>query len=84
MVFSSPSDWINWIELSRPTVSGSTACGNNTVSRTGSTGNGRPDGLSSRSSADLEPFGLMMLTKSLGMLFLECPFIKFHSIRCIS
>ena len=35
---SSPSDSINWMELSRPTVRGSTAWGNRTVSRTGSTG----------------------------------------------
>ncbi len=38
IVRSSPSDSINWIELSRPTVSGRTAWGNRTVSRTGNTG----------------------------------------------
>ncbi len=27
MVFSSPSDWMSWMELSRPTVRGRTACG---------------------------------------------------------
>jgi hypothetical protein len=38
IVRSSPSDSISWMELSRPTVSGSTAWGNSTVSRTGRTG----------------------------------------------
>ena len=38
MVLSSPKELISCTELSRPTVSGNTACGNSTVSRTGSTG----------------------------------------------
>src|SRR5260370_33415898 len=38
MVLSSPSEVMSCTELSRPTVSGSTACGNRTVSRTGNTG----------------------------------------------
>ena len=38
MVLSSPSELISCTELSRPTVSGRTACGNSTVSLTGSTG----------------------------------------------
>ena len=41
MVLSSPRELINWTELSRPTVRGSTACGNSTVSRTGSSGSVR-------------------------------------------
>jgi hypothetical protein len=36
--FSSPSELISCIELSRPTVSGKTACGKSTVSRTGKIG----------------------------------------------
>ncbi len=68
IVFSSPSDWISWIELSRPTVSGSTAWGNSTVSRTGNTGTGRPavDGFVD-SSAPLVALGLITLTKSLAI-----------------
>src|SRR5258708_30762604 len=38
MVFSSPKELISWMELSRPTVRGRTACGKSTVSRTGKTG----------------------------------------------
>src|SRR5579864_61614 len=44
MVLSSPSELISWTELSRPTVSGSTACGKRTVSRTGKTGSERLSG----------------------------------------
>src|SRR5438874_12763567 len=38
MVLSSPRELISWTELSRPTVSGNTAWGKSTVSRTGNTG----------------------------------------------
>ncbi len=41
MVLSSPRELMSWTELSRPTVRGRTACGNRTVSRTGSTGKAR-------------------------------------------
>ncbi len=41
MVLSSPSELINCTELSRPTVRGSTAWGNSTVSRTGRIGSDR-------------------------------------------
>ncbi len=40
MVFSSPRDWMSWMDDSRPTVRGRTACGNRTVSRTGRIGSG--------------------------------------------
>ena len=70
IVFSSPSDWINRIELSRPTVSGSTAWGNSTVSRTGSTGIARPAlATPSDSSLALPALGLITLTNSLGIVY---------------
>jgi hypothetical protein len=71
IVFSSPSDWISWIELSRPTVRGRTACGKRTVSLTGRTGYDLP--LPSV-PADLL-VGLITLTNSFAII--ECSSINF-------
>ncbi len=84
MVFSSPRDWISWMELSRPTVSGSTACGKSTVSRTGRTGIGCFAPAISGSSGDFV-VGFMTLTKSPAIdLILECTYIRFPSFRCMN
>jgi hypothetical protein len=69
MVRSSPSDSISWMELSRPTVNGSTAWGNNTVSRTGSTGILRTPGLGF--------LGSLGEGKGIGWFDIECPRINF-------
>jgi hypothetical protein len=64
---------INWIELSRPTVNGSTAWGNNTVSRTGRTGILRTLWFS---FPDTLPAGDGME----GWFGIECPLINFPSL----
>src|ERR1039458_6978298 len=70
---SSPSDSINWMELSRPTVNGSTAWGNRTVSRTGRTGILRTPGESF-------PDGFLGAGGMEGWLGIECPRINFPSL----
>jgi hypothetical protein len=73
MVRSSVSDSISWIELSRPTVSGRTAWGNSTVSRTGNTGIRRMAGASF--PGEFAKGGGLE-----GVFVIECPFVNFSSL----
>ena len=73
IVRSSPSDSIKWMELSLPTVNGSTAWGNRTVSRTGRTGILRTPGVA-LPEAFLAGFGTE------GRFGIECPRINFPSL----
>src|ERR1700733_783680 len=68
---SSPRDSMSWIELSRPTVRGRTACGKSTVSRTGRTGTCRFP----------EAEGGFMGGKIVGWLGTECPPINFSYLE---
>src|SRR2546429_5877604 len=75
IVLSSPRELINWTELSRPTVSGRTAWGNSTVSRTGRIGN-------ERSSGSFGSFGCMLRSERdfSGISLLECVVLKFDDV----
>src|ERR1700751_3893747 len=72
MVLSSPRELISCTELSRPTVSGRTAWGNSTVSRTGRIGN-------DRSSGSFGSFGCMLGSERdfSGIFLLEWLVLKF-------
>src|ERR1035441_4606377 len=70
---SSPRDSINWMELSRPTVNGSTAWGNRTVSRTGRTG-------ILRTPEESFPDGFLGAGGMEGWFCIECPRINFPSL----
>src|SRR5438270_10459544 len=80
MVLSSPSELISCTELSRPTVSGSTACGNSTVSRTGKTGSIRRS--TSPEGSELGIFrtfsAILLLSHSNEV---ECQILKFVKLR---
>src|ERR1039458_8885189 len=73
MARSSPSDSINWMELSRPTVKGKTAWGKRTVSRTGRTAILRTPGF-------LFSDGLLEGGILGGWFGIERPFINFPSL----
>src|SRR5947208_14023935 len=75
MVLSSPRELINCTELSRPTVSGRTAWGNSTVSRTGRIGN-------DRSSGSFGSFGCMLRSERdfSGISLLECVVLTFDDV----
>jgi len=64
---------MSWIELSRPTVNGSTACGNKTVSLTGKTGILRILGM-------LLDASLLSVGGMEGWFCIECPLINFPSL----
>src|SRR2546427_2851375 len=72
IVLSSPRELISCTELSRPTVSGRTAWGNSTVSRTGRIGN-------ERSSGSFASFGCMLRSERdfSGIFLLEWLVLKF-------
>jgi hypothetical protein len=61
------------MELSRPTVSGSTAWGNSTVSRTGSTGTLRTPGL-------VLPVWFFSEDGVVGWFGIECPLVNIPSL----
>src|SRR5438067_2157532 len=75
IVLSSPRELISCTELSRPTVSGRTAWGNSTVSRTGRIGN-------DRSSGSFGSFGCMLRSERdfSGISLLECVVLKFDDV----
>src|SRR5215470_5594042 len=74
MVLSSPRELISWTELSRPTVRGSTAWGNNTVSRTGRIG-------STPVSSSTFGFGVRSVRVFSAMVHLECLVLNFDDLE---